>query len=498
MNNYNIVLNYFNKKYNTDKSFNKILLKLLSAYEKGSVCINIDDKEIKLLNKFNVVGEDKPLYLNNDLLYFQKYYYLELNIIKKIQELINQKKFKMITGGPGTGKTTKVSTELANKLALDINYVIALAAPTGKASIRMKESLNNTLRGASYSVEEVLKGEIEPETIEEIITKIESLQPITIHNLIGAFPQRTDYQYKKRKLEKHIIVIDEASMIDINLMEKLLTAVDNDVLDTLYLIGDKNQLTSVDVGSVFKDLSESITDNKIQEVLTVNYRSKSAVGIQNLIKDIENENIDEISKFNYHNVNFMGFENNIIENEFISNLVNKYLNIKTVEEGLDLIKESIILSAYKVGLSGSIFINHQILKKYEKLRFVPYILTKNDYNRNLYNGDIGILDKSNNLVYFENGVVVEFFYLVNVEPAFCITIHKSQGSEYDNVLLVMKKDDIESSFITKELIYTGVSRAKKTLEIMSGKETFIKGIKTKANRASGLSEVRWNKWLLTL
>ena len=97
------------------------------------------------------------------------------------------------------------------------------------------------------------------------------------------------------------------------------------------------------------------------------------------------------------------------------------------------------------------------------------------------------------MVYFENNQAVELFYLTDIEPAFCITIHKSQGSEYDNVFLVLKKDETESSFITKELIYTGISRAKKSLEIISGKETFLNGVKTKANRASGLSIVRWNK-----
>lgn len=493
MSSYDLVLNYFNKKYNTDERFNKIVLNLLFALEKGSICISLKEPEIAVLNSFNVIGDDKPLFLNNHLLYFQKYYNLELNIIKKINQLISQKKFKMITGGPGTGKTTKVSTELAKKLARNINYVIALAAPTGKAAIRMKESLKTTLRGTDYSVEEVLKKEVAETKIEKIIDKIESLQPVTIHNLIGAFPQRTDYKSKKRKLEKHIIVIDEASMIDIDLMEKLLTAVDNDILDTLYLIGDKNQLTSVDVGSVFKDLSESIIDEEIQEVLKINYRAKSAAGIQSLIKDIEDEKIEKISEFNYYNVKFSESDNNIIENEFIKNLVNNYLYLKTAKDGLELTKKSIILSAYKVGLSGSTYINQQILKKYQNLRFIPYILTKNDYNRSLYNGDIGILDKKNNLVYFDNDLAVEFFYLTNIEPAFCITVHKSQGSEYDHVLLVIKKDEIESSFITKELIYTGVSRAKNTLEIISGQKTFLKGVKTKANRASGLSDVRWNK-----
>lgn len=493
MNNYDIVLNYFNKKYNTDESFNKIILNLLHAFEKGSICISVSDLEIATLNSFNVIGDNKPLCLNNNLLYFQKYYNLELNIIKKINQLISQKKFKMITGGPGTGKTTKVSTELAKKLAQNINYVVALAAPTGKASIRMKESLKNTLRGSDYSVEKVLKGKVDTNKIENIIQKIESLQPVTIHSLIGAYPKRSDYRSKKIKLEKELIVIDEASMIDIDLMEKLLTSVDIDFLDTLYLIGDKNQLTSVDVGSVFKDLSESIYDDEIQEVLKVNYRAKSAIGIQNLIKDIEDENLAKISKFSYLNVNFNKFDDNIIENEFIDNLVNEYLKLEQVEKGLELTKKSIILSAYKVGLSGSIYINQQILKKYQDLRFIPYILTKNDYNRNLYNGDIGILDKTNNLVYFENNQAVELFYLTDIEPAFCITIHKSQGSEYDNVFLVLKKDETESSFITKELIYTGISRAKKSLEIISGKETFLNGVKTKANRASGLSIVRWNK-----
>ena len=105
MNNYDIVLNYFNKKYNTDESFNKIILNLLHAFEKGSICISVSDLEIATLNSFNVIGDNKPLCLNNNLLYFQKYYNLELNIIKKINQLISQKKFKMITGGPGTGRS---------------------------------------------------------------------------------------------------------------------------------------------------------------------------------------------------------------------------------------------------------------------------------------------------------------------------------------------------------------------------------------------------------
>lgn len=486
--NYNVLFKYFNEEFNTKNDFNNILNELLIAFNKGSICIDISDDELKVLNKYDVLGLNKPLVIANNKLYFQKYYLMEQNILNKVNELIKLNKFRIITGGPGTGKTTSVSKEVANLLKENINYDIALAAPTGKASARMVDAINTTLRNSSYSVEAMLKDDLNKELI---IDKISKLKSSTIHNLIGARPMYTDYKYSNKYINKDIIVIDEASMIDIELMDKLLNAINKDEITKLYLVGDQDQLTSVDVGSVFKDLCDLIDDSTVKTVLTKNYRASEALNVLKLVDDIKNENINSLTKFSYGSEVIFGFDfNKIIENKFIKDMVQSYYNAKNINDALNLTNKVMILTAYLNGLFGSKYLNDTILSKNPNLKYIPYIVLKSDPARNIYNGDIGILNKADNKVYFSLDKVVDKIYLSNIEVAFAITIHKSQGSEYDDVLLILKDDEIESDFITKELIYTGVSRAKKRLNVLTGKKTFLQGIKKSINRASGISKVR--------
>lgn len=483
--NYNIIFKYFKEEFNTSNDLNNILNKLLIAYNKGSICISINLEELNILNKYNVLGLNKPLVYYNNKLYFQKYYLMEQNILNKVNRLIALNKFRIITGGPGTGKTTSVSKEVANLLKENISYDIALAAPTGKASSRMVNAINNTLKHTSYSVETMLEDDTNKEAI---INKIANLKASTIHKLIGARPMYTDYKYSDNYIYKDIIVIDEASMIDILLMEKLFNSINEDDIVKLYLVGDQDQLTSVDVGSVFKDLCDLVDDIKVKTVLTKNYRASEAPNILKLVDDIKTENI---TNFNYNNEVIFDFNlNNIFENNLVKDMINNYYNAKDITEALNLTNKAIILTAYLNGLVGSKHINDTILNKNPNLKYIPYIVLDSDPARDIYNGDIGILNKSDNKVYFSLEKSIDKIYLNHAEVAFAITIHKSQGSEYDDVLLILKDDEIESDFITKELIYTGVSRAKKHLKILTGKNTFLNGISKTINRASGMSKVR--------
>src|SRR5690554_2517591 len=115
-------------------------------------------------------------------------------------------------------------------------------------------------------------------------------------------------------------------------------------------------------------------------------------------------------------------------------MVQSYYNAKNITDALNLTNKVMILTAYLNGLFGSKYLNDTILSKNPNLKYIPYIVLKSDPARNIYNGDIGILNKADNKVYFSLDKVVDKIYLSNIEVAFAITIHKSQGSEYDDVL----------------------------------------------------------------
>jgi len=450
------LLEYLKKQYNVSETVKKYAEKVLEQLEKGSICFELSAAEKEELEKekseaIGAQNQVRPLILDGERLYIQRYFEYQKRILDKIKILLENKKLHVITGGPGTGKTTS----LANILKDRLNEKILLAAPTGKAALRMKESL-------------ALQG-------------IEA-QAKTLHRLLGYIPLSVNFSHtKENPLEADIIAIDECSMIDLQMMAKLLEAV-GDTCD-LYLLGDKNQLASVEAGSVFADIcgklereySDEIPNGKFEtcpyEEKTKNYRAQNALGIADLSKQILS---GEVKDFGNENVEFL--EKLDLNNDWYNDL----FNAKDEKTALNFLRTFQILCATKSGRNGCVKINEILCgsAKKKNAKYIPIIITENDYQQNLFNGDVGIKDEKSNLAYFENKEgAIPALTLPKHEPAFAITIHKSQGSEYDKVAVVYPDKKQEEELFTRELLYTAITRAKKRVILVGQPGTLITTMK---------------------
>jgi len=438
------LLEYLETKYKVSKNVLDLAEKVLEQLEKGSICLKIEG-EIEKSEAIGSAGEIRPLIFDGGNLYIQKYFVYQSRILERLNEL----KFHIITGGPGTGKTYSLAEILSKRQ----NEKILLAAPTGKAVFRMMESLKN--RG----IEQEAK---------------------TIHRLLGYKHLSVNFKHtKENPLEADIIAIDECSMVDLPMMAKLLEAVPNNC--DLYLLGDKHQLASVEAGSVFADICAKYEKNSnICTELTKNWRAKEAPGIVRLSKEILNNSVKSFDNENVHFCGELSIESLFKEYESL-------LKAKSAEEALESLKSFQILCAIKKGRNGVENINRELLHKAKHAKFTPIIITENNYQQNLFNGDMGVKDKEN--AYFSNEIF-NLLTLPKYEDAFAITIHKSQGSEYAKVAVVYPdrtSEENEQTILTKELLYTAITRAKSECFIFGNEVVLAASCKKEIYRASGIS-----------
>lgn len=458
--------------------------------------------------------------------------------------------FTIVTGGPGTGKTTTVAKVLSLLYAGHPELRVAMAAPTGKAAVRLTESLH----GADISVSN------------EIKDWLKTISATTIHTLLK--PQKSSLSFKHNAtnpLDADVIIVDESSMIDVALFAKLLDAIPNGA--KLILLGDRNQLASVEAGSLFGDLC-LLKENKGGDLVN-RFTTDNARFFNSFISDPARRlNGDSIAdtihhplaghivelKYSWRFVKqpLIGkFSKAVIEGDkktvekFIAENDHQQLRIDTtyseyvfedfiagykhylakdiapyseenIRTALDRFNRLKILCALREGKYGVSKINEKVeawLKKEGLLKVrsefyehQPVMVTRNNKALGLANGDIGIIrkDETGELkAWFIDGSKearsseetdgkkqlrkVSLGYLSDVETVFAMTIHKSQGSEYDQVL-VMLPDDEENALLTRELLYTAVTRAKTDVLIQGKKEVILKATEESVKRASGISD----------
>ena len=471
----------------------------------------------EVLKKSNIVGSleesKKPLILFKGRLYLGRYFTYEKKIadhIKKsiedqtspfkidkitkdllfplseekqreaIEKIEKSSSFFIVSGGPGTGKTFFISGLLYTILNNDINF--ALAAPTGKAAARMSEAVKLS--------EDFLKEKLKDRFNKDIFDKIITNPGETIHRLLGFDYKNSTRHNKKNPLPHDLVIIDEASMIDTDLMTKLIDALGDKC--KLILIGDKDQLSSVEAGSVFADLCESSSLDKNRIEFIKNYRIQySSPEAQYLFDLKEKVNRGELP------AELKKITENDLE-EKIRKGYKIFIEEKDPSEALKKFNNFRILCAVRKGDYGVSGLNKKVeevlnIKKKDKnnefYESRPILILKNDKNLKLFNGDIGII--KNGLMWIEiKGKLVSFppTILPLHQTAFAMTIHKSQGSEFDNVVLVLPKE--MNPVLTRELLYTGITRAKKSVEILECKDEIIKNtIEKKTVRYSGLIEM---------
>lgn len=407
--------------------------------------------------------------------------------------------FCIVSGGPGTGKTAIVTKIVALLLKRNPNCRIALAAPTGKAAARLKESI---LRGKRFLADSV------DASILDLITGETS----TVHRLLGVRSKSAGFRYDNdNRLPVDCLILDEASMVDLAMMSRLFQALREEA--KVVLLGDRNQLSSVEAGMVFADICSAKSDSVRAHIvrLTKSHRFDESRGIGRLSRLVlsgegeaayrllgEAENGDRtIGKVLPSPARFEPF----VE-EYILPYLKRYFAERSIEGAFSLFQSHMVLSALKKGPYGADSLNRTIerlafdsglvSRQEENYSGKPIIVTQNDYRLNLFNGDIGIYwadEKTRRLsVRFETPEGwrdVTPSRMPNHETAYAMTVHKSQGSEYDKIVFVLPETEHELS--TRELVYTAVTRAKRCVEVWSTHAAFLRAVAGTTQRKSGLT-----------
>ena len=406
---------------------------------------------------------------------------------KEAALLAFQNNFTLITGGPGTGKTTTVAKMLTLLFEAYPNLKVALAAPTGKAAIRMVDSL----RAAGSKTKSQIK------------EKFDALKPQTIHSLLKYIPRSIHFKYNQHNpLPYDLIIIDESSMADIALFSKLLNAIPTNC--RLILLGDRNQLSSVEAGSVFGDLCQAFpAPSQHSAELLTSHRFSAEKGIGKFSVAVLSGNTNSVQQF-YTNpdpqVNVVETLDEAYFEQFIQGYAH-YINEPDISVALQKINALRILCATREGAFGVHELNKRIEIHLRKKQLIdpqrefyhnrPILITTNNYDIQLFNGDIGIVRETPDGIrcYFEDprqGIKAVFpGYIPSAETVYAMTIHKSQGSEYNNVLTLLP-DNPEMPILSRELLYTAVTRAKDHATVVCSKATMKAVLTRHVQRSSGI------------
>lgn len=407
--------------------------------------------------------------------------------------------FSVITGGPGTGKTRTVVWLLAVLLAQAGEHTlrIALAAPTGKAAARIAESVRKAK--AELPCDPALKARLPDEAT-------------TIHRLLGSIPNSPRFRHDATNpLAVDVVVVDEASMVDLALMAKLFAALPPSA--RIVLVGDKDQLASVEAGNVLGEICAAAGSDEAPLTACVvelkrNWRFAAEAGLQILSRAVNAGDISsalaELRKnpstwralppppalpAALREVVLRGFGDALRERDPATALsaLNRFRVLAAVRRGpfglehLNTVCEELLERAGLIRRNGPWYAGR------------PVLVTRNDPATHLFNGDVGITlpDAEDELrVFFAlaDGTVRAFApaRLPAHETVFAMTVHKSQGSEFDRVLLVLPERD--SPLLTRELLYTGLTRAKSSVELWADEAILRSAMARCVQRASGLGD----------
>ncbi|WP_089605327.1 exodeoxyribonuclease V subunit alpha [Acinetobacter piscicola] len=538
----------------------KLLIEeVLEANLQGDSCIAQHDQNIQSLGHLALSEELAqkqvvPFVYDAQYLYLYRYWKLEQRLATQVLRLQQQQiqpidiapfddlltdhhqkaalnnvanhAFNIITGGPGTGKTYTLARIIAVLHHAIPNIRIAMAAPTGKAAQRMGEALQKSL--------------LDPK-LQKFGLRLEQFNPITIHRLLGLGNQQLPRFNQRQPLPYDVIVIDEASMLDLNLATLLFEAVPDHC--RLILLGDANQLASVDVGSVLADLQQvpTLQDNRSHLLTSQRFKGDALIGkmaqfIQSqkqadleqstLLNDFENqvvqasvlkpivlqqdmqdmiqleylpEDILQADLASYYQKLSWGFQS------YFQSL-KEYLNAENSNDYIDVVTQAFdqyrILTAVRHGMFGLNILNLEMEKAlFEAIPSLyrqgdwyvgrPVMMTYNDYQLGLSNGDIGICFKHRQ----QPKQFEVFFPSLNkwisatrlpkvIQTAFVLTIHKSQGSEFTHTAVVL--DPAATKLLSQELIYTAITRAKSVVSLLVDQNAFRQSLSIATIRMSGL------------
>lgn len=491
-------------------------------------------------------GDFRPLILNGNRLYLHRFWTRECRLVQAIQarcaypdrpdedhrletilgqlfpdgdteqrqaaRLAATHRFVVISGGPGTGKTHTVARiiQLLRASGSGQSLRIHLAAPTGKAAARLQESVLAVLG--------------EPNTDS---AKIPDAR--TLHRLLGYMPGAARFRYDAlNPLPADVVVVDEASMIDLALMHQLMQALLPHA--RLVLVGDKDQLASVEAGAVLGDICHGVSSSgaadspvggpRLQDhiaVLTRSYRFDPGSGIGALSRAVNagdaEQTIALLTQSRFGNIGLHAItDRHTLAGELEALIVSSYGGLfgnPEPEALFQVLKRFRIVCAVRQGPYGGEALNgftEQVLRKQGWIPPAvllssawypgrPVMVTRNDYYQGLFNGDVGIAMET------PAGLRVVFpdtrggfkwlapHQLPAHETVYAMTVHKSQGSEFDHVGLVLP--DKDGPLLTRELIYTAVTRARRSIRIWADPDILARAVGRRTHRASGLRDALW-------
>jgi exodeoxyribonuclease V alpha subunit len=424
------------------------------------------------------------------------------------------KPFCVIAGGPGTGKTTTVVKILSVLLHQHPDLRIELAAPTGKAAARLQESIAQAQVG-------MLEREF---------------HATTLHRLLGTIPGSPYFRHHcDAPLALDVLVVDEASMVDLALMSKLCAALPAHA--RLILLGDRDQLASVEAGAVLGDICTAAGDNAFSRawvqqlapftgtlahsedhhilqdcvvMLRHSHRFRADSGIGRVAMCINNGDSDavlellahyrhdETGELLWHDSSDLEQLRRVIVQGFLP-----MLHASSTAEAFAAFGRFRVLCAHRHGIFGVREVNRRIERMLEHSGLLqpntqwyplrPLLITENDYSLNLFNGDSGIVryaDDGRLRAWFAGtGGELRAFLPARLPPhetVFAMTVHKSQGSEFDHVLIYLP--DAPSPLLSRELLYTAVTRARQRVVLMGSEASIRQAVNTRSYRWSGLRD----------
>ena len=448
------------------------------------------------------------------------------------------RRFTVISGGPGTGKTATVARILALLIELSAEKpVITLAAPTGKAAMRLRQAILSATEKMGLNDE--LRASL-PDKVQ------------TIHRLLGVIPKTNKFRHNRENLLKcDCLVVDEVSMVDLPLMARLLEALPSSA--RLILLGDRDQLASVEAGAVMADIcnygiespysttfselintccgplpaainpaaqadddkimagSRAISDSIIHLKKSYRFGAESGIGILSSLINVGDgaAALELLQTGSYSDVIWRllpkagGFEPAFLAAAKAG--FDNYRQSASPGEALDQLERFRVLSPHREGRTGVENLNRLAEKALglqrddgqEWCRLLPLMMSANNYDLGLFNGDTAVLMNDP-----ETGRLGAYFAdpeqgLRRISPvrlpphqsAFAMTVHKSQGSEFERVLLVLPEHS--SEVLSRQLLYTAVTRASKQVEIWGTEEVFTEAVERCIKRSSGLRDRLW-------
>lgn len=541
-----------------------LIQQILLATTRGESCMRATQSQVLALQhlgvaEYSAFKQVAPFIYDDEFIYLYRYWQLEQRLAqqviriqqqavdcidtqafqnllsdpqqKRALEMVATQGLSMITGGPGTGKTYTLARIIAVLHDANAELRIAMAAPTGKAAQRMKEALQH-----SFNDEKLTE-------LGLMDARLKQQETFTIHRLLGLGHHTIPRFNAKQPLPYDVIVIDEASMLDLQLGTLLLEAIPAQC--RLILLGDAQQLSSVDVGSVLADLQQLdvLKNNRVNLVTSRRFKAGALIGqMANFIQVQPDQSVDADQLL-------MAFEQavvpagtlvpvplsadmeDVIQLEYLAAQpsetditayyqklswgfrdyflqLNTYIDSEVAATELAALVTAFdqyrILTPIHFGALGLTALNRAmeaaflqqhpyILKQGDWYVGRPIMITSNDYQLGLSNGDIGLCLPHRQIaqqyeVYFPS---LDLWLAAtrlpkSIQTAFAMTIHKSQGSEFKHVAIIF--DSSSKKLLSQELIYTAITRAKSVVSLLVDQKTFAKSLFVKTCRNSGLGK----------